>query len=237
MCDPITLAGIALTGASTVANSIAQSRVQSAREDALAAERVRQGGLDREADAINAQSRDRFNDFQGQQDKAAGDLGQYFTDQKIEAAGQNADATAEQVAPQSGSALTVREEAKQRGQATAFANQQGKALGQLRAFGDVLGGISRDQARDASLIGQIGGFKRGSSNITPLELDEANQAGAGFNMLGDVLGLGGSLAINKGLSGSASTPTTLGDVVGYKNPLTQYPAAPRRAGFNLYGRT
>lgn len=131
----------------------------------------------------------------------------------------------------------MREEAKQRGQATAFANQQGQALGKLRAFGDVLGSISRDQARDAGTIGQIGGFKRGSSNIVPLELDQANQAGAGFNMLGDVLGLGGSLALGKGLSGSAATPTTLGDVVGYQNPLTAYPAAPRRAGLNLYGRT
>lgn len=44
MCDPITIAGIALTAGSTIANTIAANRVQRARDDALAAERIRQRG-------------------------------------------------------------------------------------------------------------------------------------------------------------------------------------------------
>ena len=40
MCDPITIAGIALTVGSTVANTIAQNKVQAARNNAMAAERI-----------------------------------------------------------------------------------------------------------------------------------------------------------------------------------------------------
>lgn len=239
MCDPITIAGIALTGASTVANTIAQGKVNSARNDALAAERIRQNSLDQEAEALNVQSRDRYNDFEGQQGDKASELGQYFTDQKIENSDANTAAVQEQVAPQSGSALTIREEGKQRGKADAYATQQGQALGNLRSFGDLLGGISREQAQDASMIGQIGGFKRGSSSITPLELEAANEKGAGLKIFGDVLGLGGSLLTSKGLGGQQTYSTTLGEVVGASPAVTAstFPKAPSRSLFNLYGRS
>jgi hypothetical protein len=235
LCDVATIAGIALTGASTVANSIAQGQVNSARNDALAAERIRQGGLDREAQAINDTSRNRFENFDAQQSDKASELGQYFTDQKIENAGQNATATAEQTMPQSGSALTVREENKQRGEASAFTNKQGETLGKLRAFGDVLGEASRDQARDASLVGQLGGFKQGSSNVVPLELEAANQKGQGLKMFGDLLGLGGSIGLSKGLGGSyvGSTPTVSASAPTlFKAPVTPVSRAPL---YNLYG--
>lgn len=197
----------------------------------MAAERIRQGGLDREAQALNDVSRDRYNDFEGQQGDKASELGQYFTDQKMDAAGANEATAAEQVVPQSGSALTVREESKQRGKATDFTNTQGEQLGKLRAFGDVLGGISREQARDAGTIGQIGGFKRGSSNIIPLELEQANQAGAGLNMLGDILGLGGSFAVSKGLGGSMAPTVSAGA------RATAGTGAKASGLLNLYGRT
>jgi len=232
LCDPITIAGIALTGASTIANSVAQGQVQRARDDAMAAERIRQNQYDQEAAALNDQSRDRYNDFQGQQDETASKLGDYFTEQKIEQGNANADAVAEQTQPQSGSALTVKEEAKQRGLADAYANQQGKALGNLRAFGDLLGGISREQAQDASLIGQIGGFKRGSSNVLPLELEAANQKGQGLNLLGDVLGLGGSLALNKGLGGSYTSAGVPSVSAAIPTPIAAPRGTPR---LNLYG--
>lgn len=200
MCDPLTIAGIALTAGSTVANSIAQNKIRRARDDSLAAERIRQGGLDREADAINLRSQDRYQDFEGQQDDRSGELTDYFNDQ-TEAAGQaNAAASEALIAPQSGSDITVREEANQRGKAREFTDQQGEALGSLRAFGDLLGEVSRSQARDASLIGQIGGFKRGSSSVLPYELDAAMSAGDGAKTFGDILGLGGSVAMGAGLT-------------------------------------
>ena len=216
MCDPITIAGIALTAGSTLANSIAQGKIAKARANVMSAERTRQNAFDQEAQALNTQSQDRYQDFGGQQADKASELGKYFTDQKIEDAGANQAATQELNVPQSGSNVVVQEEQKQRGKADAYGAQQGAALGNLRSFGDLLGGIGREQARDAGTIGQIGGFKRGSSNVLPFELEGANSAGAGAQMFGDILGLAGSVALGKGLSSGA-------------NPLKQFPSAPKLA--------
>lgn len=114
--------------------------------------------------------------------------------------------------PTSTSNIVVKEEAKQRDKARALTDQSGAALGELRAFGDVLGTISRDQARDAGAVGQIGGFKSGSSGVLPFELDEAGRAGDGMKLFGDILGGAGSVATGAGLSGGGlhQLPTWLG---------------------------
>lgn len=203
MCDPLTIAGIALTAGSTVANTMAANKVQNARDDAMAAERIRQQGLDQEAAALNTQSQDRYKDFGGQQEDKATQLGDYFAQQQIEAGNANAENTAAMIMPQSGSNIVVQEEAKQRGKARDFANKNAAALGNLRSFGDLIGSIGRDQARDATQIGVIGGFKRGSSGVLPYELEAANSAGNGLKMFGDILGLGGGLAVNAGLGGGS----------------------------------
>lgn len=230
MCDPITIAGIALTGASAVANNVAQGKVERARNDALAAERIRQGGLDQEADAINAQSQQRFEGFEDKQDAKSTQLGDFFQSQGDTPDGANAAAAI----PISTSNVTVQEEAKQRGKASAFTDAQGKNLGQLRAFGDVLGGISREQARDASAIGQIGGFKRGSSSVLPYELEAANSKGAKMKFLGDVLGGAGSLATSAGLGGAtlgstaATAPVTSAAWSGLRNVTSKVPTPTAR---------
>lgn len=204
MCDPLTIAGIALTAGSTVANQVASSNVQSARNSTMAAERTRQKGFEQQAQALNAKSQGRYEDFGGQQEAKASELGKYFTDQHAAAGNDNAAVTQEMTTPQSGSNVVVQEENKQRQKALDFTNQQGDALGDLRSFGDVLGGIGRSQARDAGEIGQIGGFMRGSSNVLPFELEAANGAGAKAKMIGDILGLAGNVALGKGL-GAGST--------------------------------
>jgi len=205
MCDPGTIAGLVLTAGSTVANMIGQNQVKKAREDALGAERIRQRNLDQENEALNQVSRERYEDFGGQQEERGSKLADYFTGNEAAAADANERAV-QQMLPTAGSDVTVREEAKQSGLAKAFTDQQGQALGQLRAFGDLLGGIGRKQARDASNIGQINAFKRGSSGIVPLELEQANEAGAGARMFGDLLGLGGSLALKSSLGKTTPGP-------------------------------
>ncbi|AAK89566.1 hypothetical protein EN41_19905 [Agrobacterium tumefaciens] len=222
MCDPLTIAGVALTAGSTVANSMAASKVARARDDAMAAERIRQNGLDQEAQALNAQSQDRYQDFSGQEEKAASKLADYFTGQQV------AEPSAEAALPTSANNVVVNEEQKQRAKARDFTDKTGTALGRLRAFGDVLGENSRLQARDAGQIGQIGGFKRGSSNVTAYELDAANQKGNGLKLFGDVLsGLGG-IGVNAGLSRPKYTKTTLGEHLGYTLPASYFPEAPKR---------
>ena len=226
----MTIAGVALTAGSTVANSMAASKVTRAREDAMAAERIRQNGLDQEAQALNTQSQDRYQDFSGQEEKAATKLADYFTGQQV------AEPSAEAALPTSASNVVVAEEQKQRAKARDFTDKTGTALGRLRAFGDVLGENSRLQARDASQIGQIGGFKRGSSNVMAYELDAANQKGNGLKLFGDVLGMGGGLLTSAGLSqpgGGVAKATTLADHIGYKPGMTAgaglYPAAPAKS--------
>lgn len=148
--------------------------MQNARDDALAAERIRQQGYDRETDALNAQSQDRYQGFEGQQDQKATELGDYFQSQADSVAATPDTVGAGALLPASNSAITVANEAGARGKARAYTDQQGAALGNLRSFGDLLGGIGREQARDAISIGQIGGFKKGSSSVLHYELEAAN---------------------------------------------------------------
>lgn len=218
MCDPITIAGIAATVGSTVVNSMATGQANAARNDVLAAERIRQGGLDREAQALNVASQDRYEDFGGQQEIRAQTLGDYFAAPAPDAVNQTAGTNM----PSGSSNIEVREMAKQSAKAKSFTDQQAQALGDLRSFGDLLGDTSRMQSRDASLVGQIGGMKRGSSGVIPLELDQASRAGDGLKVFGDILGGVGSIATGYGLtSGGAPLFGTAGSVVnGVPNPAT-----------------
>jgi hypothetical protein len=197
MCDPLTIAGVALSAISTGLNYAAQAKVQRARDDAMAAERVRQNSLDREAQALNLTSQNRFQDFGGQQDQRATQLSDFFTDQQV------AEPGPAEALPASSSNITVREENKQRDKAKEFTDRTGNALGELRSFGDLLGEVSRLQGRDATQVGQIGGFKRGSSGVLGYELDDANRAGDGMKLFADLAGGAGGLATSAGLSGTS----------------------------------
>lgn len=235
ICDPLSIGGAVLTLGSLAANSAASGQVADARNDALAAERIRQGGLDKEAQALNTASQDRYKDFGGQQEKKGGELADFYK-------GETAAAVdgAPKAMPASSSNVTVQEQNVQKKKTDAFNNQQADALGGLRAFGDVMGGIGRLQARDASQIGQIGGFKRGSANLLPLDLDAASQAGGGMGTLGDLLGGAGQLGISAGLSGAGSglfgggAPTVTGKAVPFASAGTKLPASTSTFGFNPY---
>lgn len=236
MCDPVTIAGVALTGLSSGLNYVAQNKVQDARDDALAAERIRQGRLDQEAQALNTQSQDRYENFEGKQTEKGVELADYFTGQDVPAP------TAEAALPTTASNITVQEEAKQRGAAKDFTNRTGAALGNLRSFGDLLADTSRLQARDAGLIGQIGGFKRGSSNALGFELDEAASAGDGMKLFGDIAGGLGGIGVSAGLSGGnlfgGATPTVAAGAARAADPWVglRSVAAPNGSSiFNLYG--
>jgi len=204
MCDPLTIAGVVLTGASAAANSAAQSKVQSARDDAMAAERIRQKGFDREADATNAHAQGQYEDFSGKQDQRKTELADYYKGQTA----QPVDQTGPVALPASSSNVTVQAENTARGQAKAFTDKQGETLAGMRSFGDLLGTLGRGTARDAITVGQIGGFKKGSSAVLPYELEAANSKGSGMKMLGDILGGVGKIGIGAGLSGA--TPFGIG---------------------------
>lgn len=196
MCDPLTIAGLALTAGSTVANTMANNQAAKARNSALTAERIRQGGLDREAEALNLQSQGLYENAGEKQDAKRQELGEYLTAQ------QTPEPAASEALPTAASSnITVQEENKQRGKARESTNQNAANLANLRSFGEYLAGAGRLQARDASQIGQIGGFKQGSSGTLNYELDAASQKGAGLRTLGDIMGGVGGIATGAGLSG------------------------------------
>lgn len=215
--DPLTL-GLALTGASAGLNYMGAERAERARDDALNVERSRQNKLRQEADQLNEQSRDRYDDFEGQQDQKSSDLTSYFTDapqSATEAVGE-ANASAASILPSTSNNIVQREVERQSGLADAFTGQQADARGRLRSFGDLLGGISREQARDAGTISQIGNFQTGSSNVLPYELEDANQKGAGLRFLGDIVGGLGSVATTGGITAAAKTGSVPGWLGGGK---------------------
>ena len=235
MCDPITIAGVALTGLAAGSNYLGGQKIESARNDALEAERIRQQGLDQQAAALNLQSQDRYQGFEEKQGERSKSLADYYTQQE-------AAAPAASALPASSSNITVAAEKKARGEAKDRTNQIGTALGELRSFGDLLGDTSRLQARDASQIGQIGGFKRGSSNILGMELDEANNAGGNYRMFGDIASGLGKVGVSAGLSGTGNGLSSMfgGAAPPYSFGAGGYtgagPFMPGKPGlFNLYG--
>lgn len=203
MCDPLVISGIALSVGSTVANYAASSAVESARNEAIAVERQLQKQFDKETFGINDSAQTRYTGFEGNMANKQQQIGDYLASQTV------AEPGADAALPSSSSNIAVREEAKQRGKARQETDANAENLARLRSFGDLLGEFGRSDARDAGSIAQIGGFKVGSSNILPFELEEAQRAGDGMKLLGDILGLGGTVATGAGLSGATPFGTNI----------------------------
>ncbi|SFK79368.1 hypothetical protein [Methylocapsa palsarum] len=193
MCDPITIAGIALGGAGAAANSIGAGKVADATSQTLAANLAKQQQLDAQAKAINDHSLGLYGDFSGQTDAKAKSLGDYFT-QAVAPQG----VSGANVAP-AGSTNTQQAEAAARGVAQKYSNQQATAGAKVRAFGDVLGNDAIAQGRDGSQLGQIANFKSGDTGVLGLKLNEDTHSGDGWDVAGSLAtGLGG-LGLKAGL--------------------------------------
>ena len=211
------LLGLLLSGAGMGLNILGANKARNARNDALAAERVRQNQLDDEAALLNQKAQARYEDFGGQQEERKSKLTELYQQapQSADAAVGEANASAAGVMPTATNDIVTREVSKQSENAKAYTDQQGAARAGLTSFGDLLGDVSLLQGRDASQVAQIGGFKRGSSSIMPYELEEANQKGAGLRLFGDILGGIGSMGVTSGitngvLNGSLNVPSWLG---------------------------
>jgi hypothetical protein len=197
MCDPLVIAGLALSAGAAVTNSMAAGADARARDAVLAAERMRQNRFDQETDALNVASQDRYVDFAPQMETRAQSIGDYLSG----AVAPDPNSSVPSVLPSSSSGVVNQERANQQEQANEFVGQQQGALADLRSFGDLLGDISLLQSRDATQIGSIGGFKRGSQNIVPFELNEAAKAGDDMRLFADILGGVGSAATGYGIGG------------------------------------
>lgn len=205
MCDPLSIAGAAMSVGSMVANNAAESRVVKARNNAMAAERTRQQALQSEADTLNAKSQGRYSNFSDGQEQKASDLAAYFREGNAGLpTSMQGDGTPTETMPTGNASNIVTQEiAKQKGKADRYGQQQANALGRMRGFGDMLSEASRGQARDAAQLGTVGSFMRGSSGVLPYELEAANSKGSGMQQFGSLLGGLGQVGISAGLSGAS----------------------------------
>lgn len=202
--DPLTLA--LLGGASTLGsmffNGQAQDEVNAARNAVIQKNRGQQAALDTEAKGVTEQSLGRFSNFGDNMNADATKLSTMFntpaappTDPHLIAA-----------LPASTNDYVNREIGNRGDIAKAFVTNQGNALGKLRSFGDVMGGISRDQAGDTQHIGQLGSFKAGDTAVTNIALDNANRAGNTDAAIGNILGGLGKVGLTAGLSAKLPVP-------------------------------
>lgn len=173
-------------GGSIAANTIGNRQAQKALAGAQAAERTRQRQFDNESFALNEAAQNRYADMPTKIETQAGNLAEMFAAPTQEQPAQPVITTPETTS----NVVTSRENAavaKAKGETDARAAN----LGNLRAFGDILGDASRMQGRDAGQLGLIGSMRRGSQSILPLELEAAQNKGAGFRLLGDILSFAG----------------------------------------------
>jgi len=224
MCDPLTIAGVALSAGSAVANNAAANQQAKAQAAAMSAERARQSMLDDEARGVNQRAQNRFEDVEGQQAEKASQL----TDEFSGEANRGAEVIAAAL-PRTSSNVTLTNDESERGKASEYADQQGRALAEMRSFADLFGGIGRGMAQDGSELGMIGGFKRGSQGALPFELEAAAQKGGGLRGLADIMGGVGGIATNAGLSGAnfpgLGSSMSRGAVSG---PMARSPIPPSR---------
>ncbi len=184
------------TAGSIGANYLGNQKASNAVGSAMAAERKRQNKLDEEAYALNNAAKDRYTDVSGQTEDRSASLSDMYT-QALDAPETRPMA----VVPESDSSLVVAKDAASAANTRAESEDRARRLGAFRGFGDMFGDISRSQAGDASHLGMLGSFKRGSQGVLPMELDAASQKGKGWMMLGDLLNMAGGFTLNKALAG------------------------------------
>lgn len=193
------------TGGSLIANSIGAGQQSRAIADVLRQNRSRQAALDEESFALAEGARGRYEDIDAQTEGRAGDLGDMYRDVQEQAPTRPMSA-----APMSDSNIVMDAEAAKTGEVAANTADERGRLARMRSLGDVMGGIGFDQFRDQQSLGQLGGFKRGWSNVMPLQLEGAQGRGSGFRMLGDLLNMGAGITTQRALIDPASLAALYG---------------------------
>lgn len=196
ICDPISVGAGVLTLGSMAANSIASDQVASARSGVLSSEAQRQRGFDQETNAFNTSSTNGYDNTQGKMGQRAMQVADFYKSQN---GGLPVSGPTTGVIPASSSNIVNTEGKTQQAKVSAFNDQQNGALAKLRSFGDILGGADRNTALNTANVGTINSFKRGDAALVPMQLEEANNAGNGTKLFGDILGGLGKVGMFAGL--------------------------------------
>lgn len=189
MCDPVVAplavsAGLSL--GSTLMNQRAQNKVDRERASALDAERMRQNRFQEEQEALALRSQQDFTEAPKQ-------LVETQTSLEDVLAPTTDFARSDILAPVT-STNTIRVEQDLLSDEAAASQDRTRDLAQLRSLGDLLGGAAINQGRAAGELASINSFRNASNAILPLELDAANNAGRQYNLFGDLLSAGSTVA-------------------------------------------
>lgn len=196
----------ALMGASTVVNTIAANQQASAIASAMAAENARQREFTEEQFGLWEGMGDRVTDYDARAGERRTSLEDYFT-ADTEGAAAAASAPAQTALPTSSSSLVQSREASERAEARNYTDQQGRALANMRSFGDTFDTLGNLFERDMGRFGVVQSLRRASQAVLPAELQAAQSRGQGLRTLGDLFSLGSSLTMYPGLMAPAAAAT------------------------------
>lgn len=192
MCDPLTIAGLALTAGSFVTSAIANNQVEDARNAAAVAEATRQDQLQRQAIANLQGTQEQFT--RPEQEKGIDEV----TQERIARLTENVQGAAGDAneIPLAGSTPRVVRETVGQGLSEGLAEGKDFAsrLARVGAFGENQFNNRVALGRLGEQLGLTARESANSANILPVELQEANRAGNTLFGISDALGGLGSIA-------------------------------------------
>lgn len=206
MCNPLMIGSALLAGGSMFAN------MQGANAQAAERDRVTQAESQRQFNYQN-QSTNLFNQSLGKVQKGT-------TDDAVKSEAADRTASDSKLIDEGGNYKPVTgsapaEVGQSIARATAQAIARNKDQARRNANVSAVQGVNQktgiDLGRDAQWQSIFGGNMQRSANILPLELQDANRAGAGWRGAGQVLSLGSTAA---GMAGAAGNGPSWGDVFG-----------------------
>lgn len=188
-----------MMAASAKMNNDAQKSVVGARENAMRVELERQRALRERAAAVNDETEARFT--RQQQDQSTGQEADRRTQVLQEAVAlptsgiQDIPVAGAPAIVQSQIAASIRD-------ALLYGKKLAGANARLGAYGSNQFNNGLTLNRSAQDLGQVSDFSRRSSDITGMELESANQAGAKQRQMADLFRMGGSLVAMYGGTGA-----------------------------------
>lgn len=204
MCDPLSIAAAVATVAGSAAQAAGARKAERARDQAIAAERLRQDEFGRRSeiqfgDALAEHTRDR-------QDEKIGDAvarRQQAFDRATERR-----PSADRTPGSSRAPAVIQSETKsQNARAERRSAGEGAAQASLGSWADLLLSGAQARQRAGDQVNAINSFRRGSLDVLPLEVQAAGRKGRGLRTLGDLLVAGGQIAgMAGGIPGSGGAP-------------------------------
>ena len=195
-----TIAGAGLSLGSTLANSMAQGKIDAARQQVLTDQQARQSALDSQIQGKNADALSGYaNIGSGTAAQQAGLASLYGSN----VAGTSA-SSAPNIMPVTNSGAAQASAGAALAAKGAYGAQQGSALATMQAPGQAMTQAGIERLHDAQSIAQLNNFKSGTAATLPMQLDAANQSGTSLKTLGDLLRGGAAIGYGQGAPGTAA---------------------------------